>query len=128
MDHADGLKDPRDKEEGDGLSNLLGRIQISDKTLDNEEAYLFLTACVRNDYDACKDMLETSKQEETLVKGRESCSGKTALSQVCEKGHLKIAKLLCDHGAELDSMDKSGQTPLMLATLPAMVMAKRQSI
>jgi ankyrin repeat protein len=51
------------------------------------------------------------------VKGKDSCSSKTALSFMCEEGHLEIAKLLCDHSAELESVDNNGRTPLMLTTL-----------
>ena len=118
---ADGLKDPRDNEEGEILPTLLAKTLVSEPShqyiLDDEDAEQFLSECVNNDYHACKHKLETSKQLETLVKGKESHNGKTALALVCEEGHLEIAKLLCEHGAELESKDNSGQTPLMLATL-----------
>lgn len=118
---ADGLEDPRVDEEGELLSTLLAETRISEPShqyvLDGEDAEQFLFECVNNDYHACKHKLETSKQLETLAKGKDSRNGQPALSLVCEQGHLEIAKLLCEHGAELDSIDNSGQTPLMLATL-----------
>ena len=118
---ADELEDPRDNEEGEILPTLLAKTQISEPShqciLDGEDADQFVLACLNNDYDLCKHELETSKQPETLVKGKESHDGQTALSLACEQGHLKIAELLCEYGAELDSMDNSGQTPLMLAII-----------
>lgn len=118
---TDGLEDPRENEERETLSDSLAKMRIEEPShqhvFDNKDTEQFFFACLNNEYHICKHKFETSKQLETLVKGKDSCNGKTALSLVCEKGHLEIVKLLCKHGAELDSMDNSGQTPLMLATL-----------
>ncbi|KFZ25422.1 hypothetical protein V502_00098, partial [Pseudogymnoascus sp. VKM F-4520 (FW-2644)] len=114
-------KDPRVDEAEKQLSTLLRETRLSDSSHDyyslESDAGQFLSDCVNNEYFLCKHKLETSKQLEMLVKGKDSCSGKTALSFVSEEGHLEIAKLLCDHGAELESVDNDGRTPLMLAIL-----------
>ena len=114
---AHGLKDPRDDEEVEQLSTLLAGTRISEPShqyvLDAEDAEPFLLG----DYDSCKHKLETSKHLETLVKGKYPHNGRSALSLVCSQGHLEIAELLYNHGAELDSVDDNGQTPLMLATI-----------
>jgi ankyrin repeat protein len=39
------------------------------------------------------------------------------IDSACEEGHLEIVELLCEHGADLDSVDNKGHTPIMLATL-----------
>ncbi len=43
--------------------------------------------------------------------------GKNLLSLAAEKGHDMIVKLLLDKGAELESQDNDGQTPLLHAIL-----------
>lgn len=118
---AEGLEDPRINEAEELISTLLRETRVSDPShkydLESQDARQFLSRCVNNEYLLCKHKLETSKQLEMLVKGKDSYSGKTALSFVSEEGHLEIAKLLCEHGAELESVDNNGRTPVMLATL-----------
>ncbi|CZS92379.1 uncharacterized protein RAG0_02796 [Rhynchosporium agropyri] len=118
---ANGLEDPRIDEAEERLSTLLHETRLSNSShnysLDSKDVRQFLSDCVNDEYLSCKHQLETSKQLEVLVKGKDSCSGKTALSFVSEEGHLEIAKLLCEHGAELESVDNNGRTPVMLAIL-----------
>jgi len=38
--------------------------------------------------------------------------GRTALYFACENGHLEVARLLLDHGADTQQATKSGSTPL----------------
>ncbi|KAK0124045.1 hypothetical protein ONS95_009030 [Cadophora gregata] len=115
------VKDPRIDEAEEPISTLLRETRLSDSahdyTLDSEDAEQFLSDCINNDYLLCKHRLETSKERDVLVKGKDSCSGKSVLSFVSEEGHLEIAKLLCEHGAELENFDDDGRTPVMLATL-----------
>ena len=119
---ADELEDPRiDKEGEELLCTKLARTRISTTAdqyiLDGEEATWFLSECVSRDHVACKRRLETSEHPEALVKGKDPRNGQTALSCACEEGHLEIVELLCQHGADLDSVDNKGHTPLMLAIL-----------
>ncbi|CCX10138.1 Similar to Ankyrin repeat domain-containing protein 50; acc. no. Q9ULJ7 [Pyronema omphalodes CBS 100304] len=43
------------------------------------------------------------------------CDGLTALFHAARKGHLKTVELLLERGAEVDSKDKNGRTPLSFA-------------
>ncbi|KAH9205437.1 hypothetical protein DL95DRAFT_470590 [Leptodontidium sp. 2 PMI_412] len=118
---ADELEDPRIDKEGELLRAKLTRTRISETLeqyiLDGEEARGFVSECVNGDLVACKRRLELSEHSETLVQGKDPRDGKTALSCVCEEGHLEVVDLLCQHGADLESVDNEGLTPIMLATL-----------
>ena len=40
-------------------------------------------------------------------------SNKTFLHRACEQGHYQLTELLLDKGADIESKDKEGNTPLM---------------
>ena len=48
-----------------------------------------------------------------MIKANED--GVTPLYFACEFGHVDIARLLLDNGAEIDKADKDGHTPLYAA-------------
>jgi hypothetical protein len=117
---AEEIQDPRtEKDEQELLCSNLANISISTTAdryvLESDEALLFVSECVNNNYVACKKRLDAAEYPEALVKGKNPHNGKTALSFACEEGHLKIVKLLCQYGADLDNVDNDGYTPLILA-------------
>ncbi|CAD6593008.1 MAG: hypothetical protein ASARMPRED_006925 [Alectoria sarmentosa] len=45
----------------------------------------------------------------------EGANGDKALGAACEKGNILIAQLLCDSGADVNTVDKAGWTPILRA-------------
>jgi ankyrin repeat protein len=50
------------------------------------------------------------------VEAKDLMGGSTALSWACWKGHLAVARILLEHGAEVDPTNKWGWTPLLMAS------------
>lgn len=54
--------------------------------LEGREAQWLISYCVNNKYEECKKILDVAKQPETLTRGRQPYTSKTALSLACEEG------------------------------------------
>jgi ankyrin repeat protein len=54
-------------------------------------------------------------EDDTVNVNSKNSDGWTALHHVCFAGHDKVAKLLLDHGANIEAQTKQKGTPLMLA-------------
>lgn len=76
--------------------------------LEDEEGNCFIHGCVYNDPTSCESILQSSPNPGRLVKGKDP-NGNSALSLVCADSHLEIAKLLCKHNAELESINEKGK-------------------
>ncbi|KAN0099106.1 hypothetical protein V8E51_012881 [Hyaloscypha variabilis] len=122
------LEDPR--LEGERLNSLalqMATTHISSPTwqigtsyvdkITDEEGDWFISECVTNDIAGCQQRLEKSDDPERLVRGHIRSNGKTCLAMACEEGHLEIVELLYKKGADVESVDRDGNTPLMLAVM-----------
>jgi hypothetical protein len=118
---ADELVDPRIEEEEGELCAELANSSISQDTdqyfLNTKEEAWFLSDCIANNLSKCERRLEIYQHSERLVSSKSSSAGQTALAYTCIEGHLAIVKLLGEHGANLETVNDKGYTPLMLALI-----------
>lgn len=77
----------------------------------NADADTFIEACERGDIDFVRDALKFNK---SLANAKNKIN-KTALMRASHEGQKNIVKLLIDNGANIDTVDECGLTPLMWA-------------
>lgn len=94
-----------DSNSEEGVEKLLGSRRLAKGT-----AAVFMSqfaqAASRGDFGEVKRMLEAKADvNEATLRG-------TALHEACRRGHFEIARALCEAGANIDSSDITGDTPL----------------
>ncbi|KAK0705582.1 ankyrin repeat-containing domain protein, partial [Lasiosphaeris hirsuta] len=78
---------------------------------DNEGNRPLYVAAEAGFHDGAKLLLES----QALVESNNSNTGLTALHKAVHGDHLEIAKLLLQHGADVNAKDPEGRTPLCTA-------------
>ena len=98
----------KDALRGDRIIELISKLPDKSK---RDHGYPLL-------YCAAKFQLESVAryllEQGVNVNDRESFNGQTALHVAAQSGNISFAQMLLSYGADVDSMDKSGNTPLML--------------
>jgi len=72
-----------------------------------ESYYKFIDATLAEDFEAMRAMLDEGHDVNASNE-----DGETAFSYCCAHNKLKAAKLLVSHGAEINTVDKGGGSPL----------------
>lgn len=77
----------------------------------NVDAETFVDACERGDIDFVREVLKNNKSLANASKN----GNFTALIRASQNGHIDVAKLLINNGANVNAMDENGGTPLTWA-------------
>ena len=94
--------------QANGKSNIAELIRHA---IQNREKVNFLNAAMENDLDAINRYL-SQYQEQPEAINVSNGEGHTALFLAAQNGHHEAAKLLLDHGAEVNQASNLGNTPL----------------
>ncbi|KAG8627424.1 hypothetical protein KVT40_004907 [Elsinoe batatas] len=107
----------------DILPNLICIIEHSeDKSLEKEAASSLLHRAVRHMSPTCATYLLS---RDVSLEWKDNEPERAALFCACAYGDVAMVKLLIEHGAEIDTKDNKGATPLMLCTIPSDVLCFR---
>ena len=93
------------------LMVLLGQKKTEVNARSWEDSTVLHAVAFRGDAEVADYLINTLQADINLHDRRH----RTALMEAAAKGHLEVVKLLISAGAEADSVDSSGATPLMMA-------------
>ncbi|EGG19805.1 hypothetical protein DFA_06907 [Cavenderia fasciculata] len=80
----------------------------------DDDVQQFLDDCANSKTNNIKETLEDATKRERLI-NQHDANGRTALHFACHSGSQVTFNLLLENGANIDAIDFSGYTPLMLA-------------
>ena len=116
-------EDDEDAEDKVKAGEANERVKVTKKIMqrsilldDNKDAIDFVSFCVSNELRRARSVYEQSPHQSQLLNDKDS-AGDTILSLTAMNGHAEVVTFLLEKGAEVDTVNAKGRTPLMEAAL-----------